>query len=94
MYIYIYTSVELCISMHRVLWKGSCGDLEVVLIVYIVCHVCFVLYLGPQRCPFLVAVVESAAVPLASTLLDDWGPEHVPCSSQLSRQKHWLQTCV
>ena len=31
MYIYIYTSVDLCISMHRALWIKSYRDLALVL---------------------------------------------------------------
>ena len=29
-YTHIYTSVDLCISMHRVLWIRSCRDLAIV----------------------------------------------------------------
>ena len=43
-YIYIYTSVDLCISMHRELWIRSCSDLAVELSVRRFVK-CFVMYL-------------------------------------------------
>ena len=45
-YIYIYTSVDLCISMHRVSWNTSSGDLEVVTYLWRFRHMRFVSYLG------------------------------------------------
>ena len=44
MYIYIYTSVALCISMHRELWIRSCVDIAAVMPVmrFVKCFVlCF-----------------------------------------------------
>ena len=44
LYIYIYTSVDLCISMHRELWIRSCSDVAAELSVRRSVQ-CFVMYI-------------------------------------------------
>ena len=65
--LYIYTSVDLCISMHRALWIRSCVDLSVVLSVsglsLVFCHVLrhvFCLVLGLVLCLPMTGHVEYA----------------------------------